>query len=363
MYKYLAAITIITICLFGQTFSYQEDVPFETYLEYIQAVSKFGSHLSPVQIELAYSTISDKTCTREEDEENFYLDPICLLQKEFPTLEFTQVIDLLYESIEWFNQVYNSAPTESFNYEGGAPIYKDNISRDYLLVQNTQAHKAIATFHSIEENKIKIPKSIVAQIIAQDYTFYAAYNDISMRRGCSLKNYEVALHSMDKVFLYPWDTFNFNTHISDREYCKWSWPQNLQFYGGVCWAASQLFRTSLLLPWIQVTQRYGHSERWAKYYGDDVTGDDAAIYQMHKQLEIKNNDTRWLYFRTIQSDKHSYLIAISPYKTDLWIKIQRENTSPLKTVVTRSIYNKVRWNTIQNDIFETKYTRKNNNSN
>jgi hypothetical protein len=46
------------------------------------------------------------------------------------------------------------------------PIYKDNRVFDFLLLQRTQAHKAIATYHSIEENKIQVPKYIIAQIHA-----------------------------------------------------------------------------------------------------------------------------------------------------------------------------------------------------
>gem|GEM_PF-2138798 len=100
MYKYISIIIITATCLLGQAFSYQEDVPFKIYLENIQAASKFGSHLSPVQIELSYNTIAEKICTRQEDENNFYVDPICFLQKIYPTMEFTQVIDTLYDNIQ-----------------------------------------------------------------------------------------------------------------------------------------------------------------------------------------------------------------------------------------------------------------------
>lgn len=364
MYKNISIITIATICLFGQAFSYQEDIPFERYLEYIQTTSKFWSHLSPVQIELSYNTIADKICTRQEDEKNFYVDPICLLKKTYPTMEFTEVVDMLYDNIQGFNQVYNSAPAEYFNYEWWSPIYKNNLSRDFLLLQNTQAHKAIATFHSIEEDRIQVPKNIIAELIAQDYTFYAVYSDTSMRKWCTLTNYKIALESMDKVFLYPDQVLNFNTHIRWLPYCTGRWRTDLIFYGWVCGAASQVFRASLLIPWVEVTQRHGHSERWSRYYGEDVTGDDAAIYEMHKQLEIKNNDTRWLYFRTIQGDQYDYLVAISPYKSKQWVQITRERESPLKTNLTKNIYDiHTQYNTQESIQFPTRYSRKNYTSN
>lgn len=365
MYRRFSMIAItMWICLFGQVFSYQEDIPFKTYIEHIQAANKFAWHLSPIQIELAYNEISDKTCTREEDENNFYLEPICLFQKKYPHIEFTQVVDFIYDNIDWFNHVYNTAPAESFNYEWAAPIYKDNTSRDFLLLQNTHAHKAIAAFHSIENNKIQIPKNIIAELIAQDYTFYVVYNDITKRQGCTLTNYKVALNSMDKVLLYPGHVLNFNKHIEWLEYCTWRWRTDLMFYGGVCGAASQVFRASLLIPWIQVTQRHGHSERWGYYYGDDITGDDAAIYEMHKQLEIKNNDSRWIYFRTIVGDNYDYLIAVSPYKSKQWVQITRQRETSLKTNITKSIYNiHTSYSIEESTQFPTRYTRKNNTRN
>jgi len=100
MYKKILTLSITILGLLSYTFSYQQDIPFQTYLEYTQAVSKFGSHLSPIQIEMAYNTVRDKICTRQEDENYFYLDPICLLHKIYPTLEFTQVVDLLHDSIQ-----------------------------------------------------------------------------------------------------------------------------------------------------------------------------------------------------------------------------------------------------------------------
>ena len=364
MYKKILTLSITILGLLSYTFSYQQDIPFQTYLEYTQAVSKFGSHLSPIQIEMAYNTVRDKICTRQEDENYFYLDPICLLHKIYPTLEFTQVVDLLHDSIQWFNHVYNTAPTETFNYEWWAPTYKDSTSRDFLLLQNTPAHKAIATFHSIEEDKIKIPKQTLAQIIAQDYTFYAVYNDTSMRRWCTLHNYKVGLQSMDKVLLHPWHTLNFNKHISGLDYCKGSGRTDLQFYAGVCGAASQLFRTSLIIPNIEITQRHAHSQRWWYYYGDEITWDDAAIYEMHKQFEIKNNDTRGIYFRTIQREWYDYLIAVVPYKSKQGVHITRQRESNLKTNITKNIYDIHDAGTIQTSgQFPSRYTKKNNTRN
>ena len=358
----IVILTIMSICSY--TSAYQEVIDFSDYLWYINAFNKYDSNISDTELETAYQTIQAKECTRSEDRQDYIVDPICIRQKKLPEIPFTDAIDLLRDNVEWFNYVYNTTPTEVFDYEGWLPNYKDQTSIDFLLIQNTRAHKALATYHAIEEDRIRIPKKIIAQIQADTYRFYAVYNDTSMRKGCTLQNYEVALYSMDKVLLYPWQVFNFNKHITDLDYCTWRWRKDLQFYGWVCGAASQLFRSSLIVPFINITQRQWHSERRATYYGDEVTGDDAAIYEMYKQLEIQNNGDRGVYFRTIKWDNYSYLVAITPYKPEQAVRINRYRESKLKTTITKTLYN-INNHERYPDIseFSTRYTRRNYNTN
>lgn len=338
----------------------QEIIEFDQYLWYINAFNKYDKNISDRELDIAYQTVSNTKCTWIDNGEYYDINPICFRKKELPELEFTESVDRLRDNVQWFNYVYNTAPAETFDYEWWLPNYKDQTASDFLLIQHTRAHKALATYHTIEQDTIRISKSIVAQIQADKYRFYAVYNDTSMRRWCTLHNYEKALYSMDKVFLYPWQVFNFNNHITDLDYCTWSWRKDLQFYGGVCGAASQLFRSSLIIPFVTVTQRQWHSERWAKYYGDDITGDDAAIYEMYKQLEIQNTGPRWLYFRTIKWEKYSYLVAITPYQPKQAVRITRSRESKLKTNLTKSIYD-IQSSQLYPDIieFSTRYARKN----
>jgi len=343
------------------TFALNDDIDFNEYLRYLQTVNKFDINLDEQKLKREYRSIKDKPCDqREQDENHLYIEPICLFHNKLPEIQFTDTVDLIRDRISSFNDIYDNTATESFKYDGTTPIYHDKLALDFLTLQNSQAHKAIATFHSRENDRIKIPKYIVAQIIADSFTFYVSYNDTSMRRGCTLRNYTIGLHSLDKLFLYPGDVLNFNRHITWLDYCTWTGPQHLRFYSWVCWSASQLFRVSLLAPHITVTQRHGHSERWSLYYGNDITGDDATIYEMNKQLEIRNDDDRWLYFRVLQGEGYDYLVAVSPYKSKKWVQIQRERETRLRTNLTKTVYDIYTDKLIETPIqFPTRYIRQN----
>lgn len=362
----LRCIVIIAILLSWYTTisAHQEIIDFDQYLWYINAFNKYDNNISDTELDAAYQTIKDTECVWVDNGNYYNITPICFRKKQLPELEFTEAIDRIRDNIVWFNYVYNTTPTDIFDYEWWLPNYKDQKALDFLLIQQTRAHKALATYHTIEQDTIRISKDTIAQIQADNYKFYAVYNDTSMRKWCSLQNYEVALYSMDKVFLYPGQIFNFNKHITDLDYCTWRWRKDLQFYGGVCGAASKVFRASLIIPFVTVTQRHGHSERRATYYGDEVTGDDAAIYEMYKQLEIQNTGNRGIYFRTIKWDTYSYLVAIVPYKPNQAVRITRSRESKLKTNITKSLYD-IQSHQFYPDTteFATKYTRRNYTSN
>lgn len=363
MYRKILTAGLRIVATISYSFARQETIPFYTYMQYVEWLSPFQSHISTIDLHSIYTSIQNKPCEYQFDDDYFYVEPICLYQNHLPDMSFTEVIDTIRDHVASFSNIYNTAPVESFHYEWSMPIYKDNRVFDFLLLQRTQAHKAIATYHSIEENKIQVPKYIIAQIHAAWYTFYASYNDTSMRKWCAKTNYDIALASMDKVLLYPWHTLNFNKHISGLAYCTGRGRTDLQFYGWVCGAASQLYRTALITPGIQITQRHGHSERRSLYYGNDITGDDATIYEMYKQFEIKNNDDRGIYFRTIQKKDYDYLVAVSPYKTTQGVHITRTRETALRTNLTRSIYDKTSRTILDEVSFPTHYTRKNNTRN
>lgn len=362
MYKRSLA-TIVCLCAArGFGYGQWQTISFAEYTRHVQSLHWFQQHINS-NIHTIYRSIQNKPCTRSSDQHYFYVDPICLYQNKLPDMQFIDVIDTIREYIIGFDNVYNSTPTNSFNYEWAKPIYKDQRADNFRQLQKSLAHKTIATYHSIHEDKIQIPKHIIAQRHAAWYTFYASYNDTSMRRWCTKTNYDIALASIDRVLLYPWHVLNFNRHIQWLPYCTGRWRTDLMFYSWVCGSASQLYRVALLIPHIQILQRHWHSQRRWYYYGSDITGDDATIYEMNKQLEIKNNDKRGIYFRTIQEKKYDYLVAVSPYQVEHWVKIRRERETTLRTNLIRSIYDKTSRIIREEEAFPTSYSRKNNTRN
>jgi len=47
-----------------------------------------------------------------------------------------------------------------------------------------------------------------------------------------------------------------------------------------------------------------------------VFGDDAALYQMSKQLEIKNIGSDEVYFKVMEKGNGNYFVIITPEKTN-----------------------------------------------
>lgn len=121
------------------------------------------------------------------------------------------------------------------------------------------------------------------------------------------------MDTMDGYLFRSGESFNANHELRKiKSYCTGRGENNFLFYGGVCGMTAQLFRISLLTPGIEITKRHPHSEWFVQYYGENIGGDDAAIYEMSKQFEINNASTYDIYFRVKWDGDQSFLVAISP---------------------------------------------------
>jgi vancomycin resistance protein YoaR len=80
------------------------------------------------------------------------------------------------------------------------------------------------------------------------------------------------------------------------------------FNGGVCGAATQLFRLSLIMPDLSALDRQAHSQRYTRYYDEYIFGDDAAVYEMKKKLTVKNDSKGDIYLRVLNKDPYHILI-------------------------------------------------------
>jgi len=100
---------------------------------------------------------------------------------------------------------------------------------------------------------------------------------------------------------------------------------------------SQLFRVSLMHPSIEVVARRGHNEWFTVYYGPEVGGDDAAIYEMSKQFEIRNIGGESIYLRTLLQGDRSLLVAVSP-RSHQWVQIEKAPLNSLAVEVKKTVF-------------------------
>lgn len=290
----------------------------------------------------------------QEKKDTYIISPSCIIKNKLPQMGFVESIDYLRPYIQWFNNIYNDTST-NFSYEWTTPIFQKN----YEIVPPTIEEKYALVVLQEQEKKLRIHKSSIAYQTLKNANFFAVYKDTSLLKNCTKKNYTVALRKINGMLLFSGKTLNLNKKIMNLSgYCKWSGPQNLLFYGGVCGFATQLFRASLLVPTIEITKRYGHNERLVPYYYDYIFWDDAALYEMSKQLEIKNNGPRSIYLKVLEWNKWNYFVIITPEKDDRGVTIKKQQTKTLGAKVDREIYKKSPDMVLQRNTFTSNYIKK-----
>ena len=106
-----------------------------------------------------------------------------------------------------------------------------------------------------------------------------------------------------------------------------------------------MFWNWLLNPFLEVTKRYAHWQRYEGFYGSTIMWDDASMYERWKQLELKNSGQKDLYFGTIKrpSDGNTVLLSIYPSKTTNTVMVQKQQTWKRSAVVTNTVFDEVWW--------------------
>ena len=135
---------------------------------------------------------------------------------------------------------------------------------------------------------------------------FSSFKDISMLDACTKHNYLLAFEQLDGKVINPWESFNFNAFLTNlRGYCTGRGAKTFSFYGGVCGVASQLFRAWLSSPQVRIDKRRGHNDRYMQYYGSEVEGDDAAVYEQSKQFVFTNTSDFPFLIKTEESRNHT----------------------------------------------------------
>jgi hypothetical protein len=176
------------------------------------------------------------------------------------------------------------------------------------------------------------------------FWFFVAKRQIDKYWDCSKHNYLYALTKLNGLYLKPWESYRINDSLAWLTwYCMWVNPWKYQFYQWVCGASTQLYRVSLLMPDIEITKRFPHSQRYVKYYDEIVYWDDAAIYEFQKTFAIKNNWQYPVYFKILDRWDTQYLVWVTPTKPDKITKIDKRQVAKLKGSVSKTVFS-LTWN-------------------
>ena len=284
----------------------------------------------------------------------FKINAICIQQKKLPQLALVDIVNEVWDQIEWFSW-YCEPQSESFNYYWAIP--KFSTKGNPYLQWNSESEQLISEA-TIEWKQVTFTYNELAQYYAEHLSYYVSDKDLTNLWRCTRINYILALEWMDGVIMNPWDRFNANEKLDSLNwYCKWVSEWSYSFYGGVCGMVSQLFRVSLLHPDISITKRFPHGEWFVQYYWETVWWDDAAVYEYSKQFEIENLWNSDVVFKTRHEWNDSILVAIS-WPSDKRVKISKENIDCRNTAVrlNRSVYKSEDF--IREENFDSYYSKK-----
>lgn len=346
--------TILLVCVILWWYTQAVDIiDFSVFQK--QATKQNLSDISRTQQLKYIKYIHQQPCKYTKENINTYIvTPACIFNNSGPNIEFKEAIEIIRPYIETFNTVYNES-AQTFIYEGTKPI----ISKLWEAQPQSYKEKIALAKAQVQWQKIRINTYTLALQTIQNANFYVVYRDTSLLKKCTKQNYLVAMNILNNYIINPWETLNLNKQIANAKgYCKWTGRKDLMLYGWVCGASTQLFRAALLSPQITITKRYGHSERLVPYYSDYIFGDDAAMYEMSKQFEIKNQSSEKIYIKYLAKDEGMFLVMMTPKKDTQWVIINKTQTQWLSASVEKIIYTKQPKYVIGKETFLSTYTKK-----
>ena len=267
------------------------------------------------------------------------LTPSCF---QTGTINFDRMkyMDVIWPHITQFTGLYDTVRT-GFVYTGGQIQLSGTQDIGWLYGTGRDVRIWLGMIDRLG-GKITLSSSDwMAYRLHHQATVYIADRDIHNYGPCSTHNFNLAFDAFGTVILAPWSWYNINRVLANATgYCVGD-DENTRkylFYQWVCGFATQLFRQWLINPFIAITKRAPHTQRYSKYYSGYIYGDDAAIYEYDKQLEIKNIWLHPLYMRTKLLDGRHYLISIIPERTDQYSQIFKYQTDTLSARVGKRIF-------------------------
>jgi len=317
----------LSILAFGTVFTNANNfsVDFSLFVDDIVLVANSNKKISFIKFLSDFNKIKDNKCSISYSKSFVELSPICFLDYNNFKVDVNKSLDYLLEWLNWFSQYYGEH-LDHFVYKPADVLYSLSDIDRYRQYKSTMHEKIVVTYMENKWQTIRIDKESFAKLLFDRFSFYVVPTYLGNRWNCSITNYRLAISKLDWMELKAWEELNLNSLISyDPRACKWTLWNNYMFFWWSCGASTQLFRLSLIMPNLDVIERYPHSKWRAYYYWDKIMWDDAAMFENSMKFIVKNNFSSSIYFRIYEQWDWSYLVWVLPYKENNYSEINKSS--------------------------------------
>lgn len=264
----------------------------------------------------------------------------CMLNGKLPQFSLQDQAQILSRSRSSFTDQYDLNALD-FRYHPSQIFTTQTRKEDIIrqqLTQLTTGQKVNLITAVLTGKRATFSYQWFVKQIGLTGSIYVVDSQLGGRGPCTQQNYRLALSKLQGYVLQPGQSLNYNTLLSwAKGYCTGSTKIQYQFYGGVCGAATQLFRSALLAPGLSILKRSNHAQRYSAYYGEAVLGDDAALYEDQKSLIIKNTTSAPFVFALVEHAPEIFLVAYTPIAESRFVQITKQTGENLQAWVTKSL--------------------------
>ena len=348
----IALLSFIFAIIWNTTFA-NDVFEFNAFLDDIETAENAKNNINIFSYINQIDELKKENCIIQNYENYSYISPVCLL-KNINYLSTNKALEYLVGNLNAFYDVYQQ-DSYYFRYTATEPSFWYSVYDRYSQNKWTIYEKLAILYRTKKDRMIKIDNEILAKMMFENYSFYSVPTNLANRWPCSLINYKLAISKLNWLELKAWETLDLNKLISnDPRSCRWNSTKSFLFYWWSCWASSQLFRLSLIMPDITVLDRAWHAKWWALYYWANIMWDDAAMYENSKKFIIRNDFDTSIYFIAYEKWNYVYLVWIVPEIVDEYVEVIK-NVNWYRSSVFKQIYNKY-WTLIWSYQFDSVYS-------
>jgi len=358
MRKTIFFISFLLLIWQSFTLNYINISDYKSYLTWLNYKVKSLDTKKINYIDNKINYLESKNCSYWQNKWFFYISPICFFKWEIPKLPFTQAVDISWPYIKGFDNIYD-LKSINFYYTSAKPILAFTPESISIFFNKSIENKILSFVLYHKKIYVKIPVEYIALYQLKNYSFYVSDKDLSKRNKSRLHNFNIAINTLDNYLLKAGDTIYFNKLLANAKgYVGKTKDKKLLFYGGVCGASTLLFRNALINPYLYVTERYNHSQRYVNFYSTYIYWDDSSVYERDKRLKIKNISKYPIYFKNKLIDNKIYLVSIVPVKVNDFVYIEKKQIWKLKAYLLSNTYDQ-KWNLKYHQEWISKYNRRN----